>query len=131
MSGGTIQANYLSHPLQRLPEKTLKLYTKQILVGLAFLHENRVIHGDLKCANLLVDDSRKIVKLTDFGSAKLVESSISQSDLNCVIRGSLAWMAPEVLNNKGIRRKADVWSLGCCVIEMAIGGNPWGNLFNQ
>lgn len=76
---------------------------------------------------MLVDDSRKNVKLTDFGSAKLVESSISQSDINCAIRGSLAWMAPEVLNNRGIRRKADVWSLGCTVIEMAVGGNPWGN----
>jgi serine/threonine protein kinase len=36
-------------------------------------------------------------------------------------------MAPEVLLNKGIRRKADIWSLGCLVIEMALAGNPWGN----
>lgn len=97
-----------------------------MLVGLSFLHEKKVVHGDLKGANVLVDDSRKTVKLTDFGSAKLVESTVSQSDVNCVIRGSLAWMAPEVLNNRGIRRKADIWSLGCLVIEMAVGGNPWG-----
>jgi serine/threonine protein kinase len=36
-------------------------------------------------------------------------------------------MAPEVLMNKGIRRRADIWSLGCVVLEMAVGGNPWGN----
>lgn len=36
-------------------------------------------------------------------------------------------MAPEVLMNKGIRRRADIWSLGCLILEMAVGGNPWGN----
>jgi len=44
-----------------------------------------------------------------------------------MIRGSLAWMAPEVLLNKGRRRKSDIWSLGCLVIEMAVAGNPWGS----
>lgn len=92
-----------------------------------YLHENRIVHGDLKGANVLVDETKKMVKLTDFGCARLFESSISQSDMNGVIRGSLAWMAPEVLMNKGIRRKADIWSLGCMVIEMVVGGNPWGN----
>lgn len=85
------------------------------------------MHGDLKGANVLVDETGKIVKLTDFGCAKYLESSVSQSDINVAIRGSLGWMAPEVLQSKGIRRKADVWSLGCMVIEMAVGGNPWGN----
>jgi len=47
--------------------------------------------------------------------------------MNGAIRGSLAWMAPEVLMNKGIRRKADIWSLGCLVLEMSVGGNPWGS----
>lgn len=49
------------------------------------------------------------------------------SDFNGAIRGSLPWMAPEVVMNKGIRRKADIWSLGCLMIELAVGGNPWGN----
>jgi serine/threonine protein kinase len=35
-------------------------------------------------------------------------------------------MAPEVILNKGIRRRSDIWSLGCLIIEMAVGGNPWG-----
>lgn len=75
---------------------------------------------------MLVDQTG-VVKLTDFGCSKLFESSFSQSDFSGVIRGSLAWMAPEVLLNKGIRRKADIWSLGCLVIEMAVAGNPWGS----
>jgi serine/threonine protein kinase len=36
-------------------------------------------------------------------------------------------MAPEILTSKSIKRKADIWSLGCMIIEMAVGGNPWGN----
>ena len=67
------------------------------------------------------------MKLSDFGSSKLFENSISCSELSNCIRGSLAWMAPEILLNKGIHRKADIWSLGCLIIEMAVGGNPWGN----
>lgn len=91
-----------------------------------YLHHNKIIHCDLKGANVLVDESGN-VKLSDFGCSKLFENSYSQSDLNNVIRGSLAWMAPEILMNKGIHRAADIWSLGCLVIEMAVGGNPWGN----
>ena len=88
-----------------------------------------MIHCDLKGANVLVDHNG-IVKLSDFGCAKLFESSFSMSDLNGAIRGSLPWMAPEVVMNKGLRRKADIWSLGCLMIELAVGGNPWGNLLS-
>lgn len=102
------------------------MYARQVLTGLVYLHQNKVVHCDLKGANVLVDESGQLVKLTDFGAAKLFESSFSTSDMNGAIRGSLAWMAPEVLMNKGIRRKADIWSLGCLIIEMAVGGNPWG-----
>jgi serine/threonine protein kinase len=127
MSGGSIQMIYQQQTSGNLPEETIKLYTRQILSGISYLHSNKVVHCDLKGANVLVDEATQKVKLTDFGCAKLFESSISHSDMNGAIRGSLAWMAPEVLMNKGIRRKADIWSLGCLVIEMAVGGNPWGS----
>ena len=127
MAGGSILTNYQAHPERKLPEDIIKHYTKQIVTGLVYLHANKVVHCDLKCANVLVDEAKHVVKLTDFGSAKLFENSFSQNDLGGAIRGSLAWMAPEVMTNKGIRRKADIWSLGCLIIEMAVGGNPWGN----
>lgn len=129
MSGGSILQTYSVHPNKFLPEAMIRDFTKQILTGLIYLHENKVVHCDLKGANVLVDDKTQQVKLTDFGCAKIFENSLSQTDINGVIRGSLAWMAPEVLMNKGIRRKADIWSLGCLVIEMAVGGNPWGPEF--
>jgi len=47
----------------------------------------------------MIDETKKVAKLTDFGCAKLFESSISTADMNGAIRGSLAWMAPEVLAN--------------------------------
>lgn len=46
--------------------------------------------------------------------------------LNSTIRGSVPWMAPEVVQNMGYGRKADVWALGCVVVEMATGKPPWG-----
>ena len=80
----------------KLQESVIKSYTRQILQGLCYLHANRVVHGDLKGANVLIDTNGK-VKLSDFGCSKLLESSFSHSDFTGVIRGSLAWMAPEAL----------------------------------
>lgn len=107
-----------------LTEPMIKQYTKQILSGLTYLHKNKVVHCDLKGANILVDSNGKI-KLADFGCSKTFEASFS--NLKGQIKGSLPWMAPELIVNKGYGRKADVWSLGCCLVEMAIGGNPWGD----
>jgi serine/threonine protein kinase len=80
----------------------------------------------LKGANILVDSNGKI-KLADFGCAKSFEASLS--NLKGQIKGSLPWMAPELIVNKTYGRKADIWSLGCVIVEMAVGGNPWGEDF--
>lgn len=108
-----------------IPEKCIRIYTQQILKGLNYLHENHVAHCDLKAANILVD-TKGMVKLSDFGCSKVFENSLSVSDVSTAIRGSLPWTAPEVLRNKGYRRKADIWSVGCTVIEMATADSPLG-----
>lgn len=95
-------------------------------MGLDYLHENKIIHCDLKGANILVN-GKGVVKLSDFGCSKTFDNSFSRTGMDGVIRGSLAWIAPEVLRNRGHGRKSDIWSLGCVVIEMAVGGNPWGS----
>lgn len=100
-----------------------------VLQGLNYLHTQitPVIHRDIKCANILVDLNLK-VKLTDFGCSK-------RSDLTTTFTtiGSIPWMAPEVIMQQdGYGRKADVWSFGCTIIEMATAELPWGaNAFDN
>lgn len=105
-----------------------------MLQGLLYLHENKIIHGDLKCANVLVDhtdiDNVPVVKLSDFGCSKAFEKSHSGSLFSGSIRGSIFWMAPELLRGQPYSRKSDVWSLGCTLIEMAVGGEPWSEEFD-
>jgi hypothetical protein len=112
-----------------LPEKTIKVYMKQILKGVEYLHKNRVVHRDIKAANLLVDIDGTI-KLSDFGCARRYESDMQSGLLNSV-RGSLLWMAPEVIKQSGYGRRADIWSLGCTLIELFTGKPPWNNFDNS
>lgn len=97
--------------------------SRGLVEGLNYLHTHNppVVHRDIKGANVLVDTDF-CVKLADFGCSK--RSSDTQS---FVTIGSVPWMAPEVINQKsGHGRKADIWSLGCTLIEMATAEKPWG-----
>ena len=102
----------------------IKKYAKQLLEGLAYLHENSIIHRDLKSANVLISPTG-VLKLTDFGSSRKfdeVEEHLTKS-----LKGSPYWMAPEVVNRKGHSYSADMWSFGCVLIEMVTGHPPWSN----
>ncbi|KAF3789982.1 Mitogen-activated protein kinase kinase kinase 1 [Nymphaea thermarum] len=107
-----------------LQDSQVSVYTRQILNGLKYLHDKGVLHRDIKCANILVD-SNGLVKLADFGLAKEVDKlHMLQS-----CKGSAYWMAPEVVNpRKTYGLPADIWSLGCTVLEMLTGQVPYGNL---
>lgn len=111
-----------------LPEKTVKVYAKQILAGLIYLHENKVIHKDIKGANILVDGDGT-VKLADFGCSSQLEKTISNFDtfLANSLKGSIPWMAPEVVKETGYGRRSDIWSFGCTILEMATGKVPWSH----
>ena len=62
----------------KFDEKLVKVYTRQILFGLDYLHHNDIIHRDLKCANILVDNNG-IIKLSDFGASKRILQTINST----------------------------------------------------
>jgi len=100
-----------------------------MLEGLKYLHEKGIIHRDLKCANVLVDHVG-VIKLSDFGASKKILENLDGAEaanekLSKSVIGSPYWMAPEVINKSGHGKPADVWSLGCCVIEMLTSKPPW------
>ena len=109
-------------------EEVIRLYTKQILNGLKYLHENGIVHCDLKCKNVLLGSSGNI-KLADFGCAQRLKDLDRNGKFAYSwqsVGGTPLWMAPEVLRKEGLDFASDIWSLGCTVIEMATGRPPWG-----
>ncbi|NXG74180.1 M3K19 kinase, partial [Baryphthengus martii] len=113
-----------------LPEIVLCKYTKQILQGVAYLHDNCVVHRDIKGNNVMLMPNG-VVKLIDFGCARrLAWASLSgtQSEMLKSVHGTPYWMAPEVINESGYGRKSDIWSVGCTVFEMATGKPPLASM---
>eukprot|EP00656_Telonema_subtile_P004160 TRINITY_DN1188_c0_g1_i4.p1 TRINITY_DN1188_c0_g1~~TRINITY_DN1188_c0_g1_i4.p1 ORF type:complete len:291 (-),score=60.56 TRINITY_DN1188_c0_g1_i4:399-1271(-) len=127
--GGSIAS--LIAQFGQLEEPTVKVYTEQILHGLNYLHTHRVTHRDIKGANILVTCDG-VIKLTDFGHSKMDDqlNNSQTGSLNAAtmklesLKGSTFWMAPEVVKGQGYGRRADIWSLGCTIIEMAAGVLP-------
>ncbi|KAL5557087.1 hypothetical protein UlMin_039323 [Ulmus minor] len=110
-----------------ITESVVRNFTRHILSGLAYLHSTKTIHRDIKGANLLVD-SCGVVKLADFGMAKILTGQAAVLSL----KGSPYWMAPELMqavmqkdNNSDLALAVDIWSLGCTIIEMLTGKPPW------
>ncbi|KAH7300429.1 hypothetical protein KP509_24G062200 [Ceratopteris richardii] len=118
---GSLSSLYQKH---KLFDSQIRSYTRQILCGLKYLHERKVLHRDIKCANILVDTNGKI-KLADFGLAR----QISQLDELQSCKGSAYWMAPEVIDpTKTYGLPADIWGVGCTVLEMATRQLPFSGL---
>ncbi|NXK58479.1 M3K19 kinase, partial [Sylvietta virens] len=113
-----------------LPEVVLCKYTKHILQGVAYLHDNCVVHRDIKGSNVMLMPTG-VIKLIDFGCARrLAWASLSgtRSELLRSVHGTPYWMAPEVISESGYGRKSDIWSVGCTVFEMATGKPPLASM---
>lgn len=104
-----------------LTEPETRFYMKQILNGVQYLHENRIIHRDLKLGNLFLNDDLQ-VKIGDFGLATRIEYDGERKKTLC---GTPNYIAPEILNKKGHSFEVDVWSIGCIMYTLLIGKPPF------
>lgn len=104
-------------------EPLIRNFVKQVLSGLAYLHEKQIIHRDIKGANVLID-TKGTVKISDFGISKRM-SDLKPSSKRASLQGSVYWMAPEVVKQTVYTNKADIWSVGCLIIEMFTGKHPF------
>ncbi|AWP14145.1 putative mitogen-activated protein kinase kinase kinase 4 [Scophthalmus maximus] len=111
-----------------LQEHVIRLYSKQTTTAINVLHEHGIVHRDIKGANIFLTSSG-LIKLGDFGcSVKLRNNTHTMpGEVNSTL-GTAAYMAPEVITRakgEGHGRAADIWSLGCVLIEMVTGKRPW------
>ena len=94
-----------------------------LLFSLRYLHSHGVFHRDIKCANVLVNQSG-VVKILDFGCSIQLRPSGDDERLHA-FAGTPSFMAPEMLTEQGSCAASDIWSLGCTVLQMATGLPPW------
>merc|ERR1719244_1490499 len=104
-----------------ITEPETRYFMRHILLGCLYLHENKIIHRDLKLGNVFLNDNME-VKIGDFGLATKVDYDGERKRTLC---GTPNYIAPEVLGKKGHSYEVDVWSLGCILYTLLVGKPPF------
>lgn len=118
--GGQLDDYSRDHP----NEVWTKLH--EAALGLSYLHSHGVVHGDLKCNNILIGSDGH-AKLTDFGLSFM--SDTTQMRHHQPVVGAVRWKAPEVLRGEGPTFASDIYSFGMCILEVVSGEIPWGRIY--
>ncbi|KAJ8035610.1 Serine/threonine-protein kinase Nek8 [Holothuria leucospilota] len=114
--GGTL-AEYLSSSQgkREIEEQEILGMFQQMVAGIRHIHEHKILHRDLKTANIFLTKDG-IVKIGDFGISKVLSSN--NQGANTVL-GTPYYISPEICEGKPYNEKSDIWSLGCILYEMA------------
>ncbi|XP_011494158.1 PREDICTED: serine/threonine-protein kinase polo [Ceratosolen solmsi marchali] len=104
-----------------LTEYETRYYMKQILEGVSYLHQNRIIHRDLKLGNVFLNDDL-YVKIGDFGLATKIQHDGERKQTLC---GTPNYIAPEILTKAGHSYEVDIWSIGCIMYTLLVGKPPF------
>ncbi|KAM9338218.1 serine/threonine-protein kinase N2 [Symphorus nematophorus] len=102
-------------------EKQTWFYSSCVLLGLEFLHQNKIVYRDLKLDNLLMD-ADGFVRIADFG---LCKEGMGHGDRTSTFCGTPEFLAPEVLTDNNYTRSVDWWGLGVLIYEMLVGESPF------
>eukprot|EP00744_Colponema_vietnamica_P005751 GILI01008400.1.p1 GENE.GILI01008400.1~~GILI01008400.1.p1 ORF type:complete len:1265 (-),score=217.40 GILI01008400.1:1-3795(-) len=123
--------------LHGLSEQEASYFTKEMLLGLEYLHKKGFTHRDIKPSNCLLTSSasplsisvpesdRTHLKLADFGTAF---RSHGTETVSMNMQGTLMYMPPEIIREERPTTSADIWSLGASVMEMVTGNSPWAHV---
>ena len=128
LPGGTLEELLDRYDLRRLPlDKTLRVAT-QVCNALGYVHDEGIVHRDLKASNLMFDDAG-IVHLVDFGTSG-VAHEFALDDDQCSF-GSPAYMSPEQIRGEPADIRTDLYALGCVIYEMLVGSAPFTGTSEQ
>ncbi|KAK7391274.1 hypothetical protein VNO78_19688 [Psophocarpus tetragonolobus] len=122
MPGGSLY-DYVHKNHNVLELSQLLKFAIDVCKGMGYLHENSIIHRDLKTANLLMD-THNVVKVADFGVARF----LNQGGVMTAETGTYRWMAPEVINHQPYDQKADVFSFSIVLWELVTAKVPYDNM---
>ena len=130
--GGGDLRTYIKKLKQPLPEDQVMFWFKQMVSGINYIHERKILHRDLKPDNIFLTSWFQL-KIGDFGLSKCLSRTFDMASTWC---GTPVYMAPEVLGGKPYDQKADMWGLGCVLYELAtrkraFGGNSFISAINK
>lgn len=129
LGGGdlSIKISNLKRKKQLMPEHQIWSYFVQMAKGLKVLHDMKIIHRDIKAANVFLSKDEREIKLGDMNVSKVVQQDFTRTRV-----GTPLYFSPEIWNGKSYDYKTDIWSLGCLLYEMCALNFPFnGNSMND